>query len=209
MYRYIPFCANPAHNLTSRYTFAGKSGKGPLGDSLMEVDHASGVILAALRTLHVEEDTIVFVTGDNGPPEDQCDWGGSKGPFLGAASKTVAGGGGSSGKITSWEGGHREVGIAAWPGRIAHHTVSHALTSTMDFFPTIASLIGASLPTDRAYDGLDMAPVLFDGAKTLHPHLVFSVTGRAYGNGVRRVLLPPSLLRALHCVCTLVWSNGK
>ena len=29
--------------------FAGKSGKGPLGDSLMEVDHASGVILTALQ----------------------------------------------------------------------------------------------------------------------------------------------------------------
>ena len=29
------------------------------------------------------------------------------------------GGGGSSSKTTLWEGGHREVGLAWWPGKIA------------------------------------------------------------------------------------------
>ena len=83
--------------------FAGKSGIGPLGDSLMEVDTAAGQILAALDRTGAASDTLVFLTGDNGPPEDQCDWGGSKGPFLGSAAKTVAGGGGSAGKLTSCE----------------------------------------------------------------------------------------------------------
>eukprot|EP01047_Picozoa_sp_COSAG01_P035206 COSAG01_NODE_2685_length_7253_cov_6.363153_7_plen_371_part_00 len=99
--------------------FAGKSGKGPLGDSLLELDHAAGMVLASLRTHQVENDTIIFLTGDNGPPEDQCDWGGSKGPFVGLSAKTTAGGGGSAGKLTSWEGGHREVGVVSWPGHIA------------------------------------------------------------------------------------------
>ena len=63
--------------------------------------------------------------GDNGPPEDQCDWGGSKGPFVGSTAKTSAGGGGSAGKLTSWEGGHREVGVVVWPGHIPAGAVSH------------------------------------------------------------------------------------
>ena len=68
----------------------------------------------------------------SGPPEDQCDWGGSKGPFIGGFAKNKTfGGGGSAGKITSWEGGHREVGVFRWPGKIAPGSVSHALTSTM------------------------------------------------------------------------------
>lgn len=36
----------------------------------------------------VADNTLVVITGDNGPPEDQCDWGGSKGPFLGKWQKT-------------------------------------------------------------------------------------------------------------------------
>ena len=102
-------------------------------------------------------------------------------PFLGAAAKTAGGGGGSAGKLTSWEGGHREVGVAVWPGKIKPGTVSHVLSTTMDYLPTIAALAGAPLLTDRTYDGLDLSPVLFEGATTHHPHLFFSVGGESYG----------------------------
>lgn len=162
----------------------GKSGIGPLGDSLMEVDTAAGVVLESLTKEGVAADTLVFLTGDNGPPEDQCDWGGSKGPFLGSAAKTEAGGGGSAGKITSWEGGHREVGVAVWPGKIPAGAVSHVLSTTMDYLPTIASLAGVALPTDRTYDGMDLSPVLLRGATTHHPHLFFSVGGESFGGSV-------------------------
>ena len=184
--------------LVNGLQFQGKSGKGVLGDSIMEVDFASAIVLDALKAHGVEDNTLVIVSGDNGPPEDQCDWGGSKGPFLGAASKTLGGGGGSAGKLTSWEGGHREVGIAAWPGTIGANQVSNALTTTMDIFPTIAALIGTPLPADRIYDGIDLAPLLFDPAPTHtatpllsasasavevgHEWLVFSVAGNAYSN---------------------------
>lgn len=92
--------------------FQGKSGIGPLGDSIMELDAAAGIVLDTLSTTGVEGDTLVILTGDNGPPEDQCSWGGSKGPFVGAFAKNrTHGGGGSAGKVTSWEGGHREPGV--------------------------------------------------------------------------------------------------
>lgn len=102
-------------------------------------------------------------------------------PFLGSAAKTAAGGGGSAGKLTSWEGGHREVGVVAWPGKIEAGAVSHVLSTTMDYLPTIANLAGAPLLADRTYDGMDLSPVLFEGATTHHPHLFFSVGGESYG----------------------------
>lgn len=45
----------------------------------MELDTAAGMVLTELERSAVDNNTIVFLTGDNGPPEDQCDWGGSKG----------------------------------------------------------------------------------------------------------------------------------
>ena len=58
-------------------------------------------------------------------------------------------GGGSSAKLTLWEGGHREPAIASWPGRIAAGSVSDVLASTLDYLPTIAAVAGVRLPTDR------------------------------------------------------------
>ena len=73
------------------------------------------------------------------------------------------------------------VGVFRWPGKIQQGSVSHALASTMDVLPTIVRLAGGALPADRTFDGVDMAPVLFEGADGLHPHLVFSVGGEACG----------------------------
>lgn len=149
----------------------------------------------------VRNDTLVFLTGDNGPPEDQCDWGGSKGPFLGQWQKTAAAGaygvppgqrGGSAGKMTSWEAGHREVGVVSWPGRVPGGTVSHVLASAMDIVPTVLSLAGVPLPADRAFDGLDLAPVIFAAdpagvpASGHHRELYFSVGGEAYPQSLGR-----------------------
>ena len=81
------------------------------------------------------------------------------------------GGGGNTGKCSTWEGGHRVVGAARWPGKIPAGSVSDALTSTLDFLPTIANLAGVKLHTDRYYDGIDIGPVLFDGATEAHTTL--------------------------------------
>ena len=67
------------------------------------------------------------------------------------------GGGGSTGKTSTWEGGHREPSLAVWPGRIAAGATSHALDLT-------SSLAGLPLPAGRTYDGIDLAPVLFGAA---------------------------------------------
>lgn len=50
------------------------------------------------------------------------------------------------------------------PGKITANVTSDVLGGTIDVFPTLASLAGADLPSERSYDGVDLSPVLFDGA---------------------------------------------
>lgn len=68
-------------------------------------------------------------------------------------------GGGSAAKMTLWEGGHRVVGLAHWPGTIAPG-VSGALASSLDYIPTVLSFAGVALPTDRSFDGIDLTALL-------------------------------------------------
>ena len=166
---YVPFSHVHTPQFVSPKN-AGRSGKtgdkGHFYDSLMELDDTVGQIMAALKVQllsllyykaftiaftksqvliimqasGVDNDTIVFVSGDNGPWETKCNLTGSVGPFTGLWQKKE-GGGGSSAKTTLWEGGHREVGLARWPSHIIPR-VSNATVSTLDILPTIASLAG-------------------------------------------------------------------
>jgi arylsulfatase A-like enzyme len=94
----------------------------------------------------------------NGPWECKCQLSGSSGPFSGLWQKNN--GGGSSAKTTLWEGGHRVVGLAHWPARIAAGGVTNALASSLDYLPTIAAVAGIALPGDRSFDGIDLSPVM-------------------------------------------------
>ena len=76
---------------------------------------------------------------DNGPWEVKCKLTGSMGPYLGTWQKEH--GGGSSAKTTLWEAGHRTVGLASWPGVIKPGTVTAAIASTLDYFPTLAACV--------------------------------------------------------------------
>ena len=60
--------------------------------------------------------------------------------------------------------------LAHWPGRIKPRRTT-ALTSNLDMLPTLIALTNVTLPTDRSFDGLDISPVLFDGADTAHRYL--------------------------------------
>ena len=160
---------------------AGKTGQGHFADALFELDETIGLIVGALEKHDVEKDTLIFVTGDNGPWEVKCDLTGSKGPFLGTWQQEN--GGGSSAKTTLWEAGHRTVGLASWPGTIAPGLVSGALTSSLDYFPTLAALAGVPMPTDRQYDGIDLGGVLMGKTKVAHATLFHPNSGASGLNG--------------------------
>uniref|UniRef100_A0A9J8B8F3 Arylsulfatase A n=1 Tax=Cyprinus carpio carpio TaxID=630221 RepID=A0A9J8B8F3_CYPCA len=127
--------------------YAGKSPRGPFGDSLMEFDGTVGKILRTLEETGVINNTLIFFTGDNGPELMRKSRGGNAGLM-------------KCGKSTTYEGGMREPAIAYWPGSI-QPGVTRALASSLDILPTFAKLAGAALP-DVQLDGFDMTNILLN-----------------------------------------------
>lgn len=132
-------------------SFRGKSQRGRYGDAVMELDDSVGQILSLLKSLGVDNNTFVFFTSDNGAALVSKTTGGSNGPFL-------------CGKETTFEGGMREPAIAYWPGHIKEGTVNFQLSTVMDLFTTSLTIAGASPPSDRILDGLDLTPVLLNNS---------------------------------------------
>ena len=126
---------------------AGKSGRGLYGDVIMEIDWSVGEIVAALDRHGLRENTLVVFTSDNGPWLAYGTHAGDAGPFR-------------EGKGTTWEGGQREPTLFNMPGTIAAGSVCEAPCMNIDLLPTVAALLGESLPDDRVIDGKSLLPLL-------------------------------------------------
>ena len=50
--------------------FKGKSGLGPRGDAILQIDWAVGELVAHLKNLGLFENTLIIFTSDNGPVLD-------------------------------------------------------------------------------------------------------------------------------------------
>ncbi len=138
--------------------FEGKSGAGLFGDVVMEVDWSVGRILDTLDELGIGDNTLVIFTSDNGPWLSYGDHAGSADPLR-------------EGKGTMFEGGYRVPTLMRWPAQIAAGTTCDQLASTIDILPTVASLIGAELPS-HPIDGKDLGP-LIRGETDRSPHDYF------------------------------------
>lgn len=132
--------------------FAGKSNNGTYGDWVEEVDWSVGKVLETLKTLGLDDDTLVVFTSDNGPWASKGKAGGVAGPLRGSKGCTL-------------EGGVREPTIIRWPGKIAAASSSDAVTGTTDILPTFVSLAGGQLKTDIKIDGFDLSPLLLGKTK--------------------------------------------
>ena len=125
--------------------FAGTSAAGAYGDVIQQLDASVGDLMKALGDQGLDRNTLVVFTSDNGPtvpPRGP----GSAGPY-------------SGGKGSCEEGGVRVPGIMRWPARIRAGRVVSEPVSTLDLFPTLVTLTGATLPA-RHYDGLDISRLL-------------------------------------------------
>jgi arylsulfatase A-like enzyme len=128
--------------------FLGKSpGKHPYKDTILEMDDVVRRLIEALKESGQEEDTLVFISSDNGPHMEN--WpDAAYTPFRSAKGST-------------WEGGVRVPGIFYWPGTIDAGRQSDGLFSFADVFSTAAALAGVEkLPDDRYIDGIDQTSFL-------------------------------------------------
>jgi len=156
-----PFFLYLAHTmphipLHASEAFNGKSPRGLYGDVIEELDWSMGEILKTLKSLNIDENTLVIFTSDNGPWNLKNGQGGSALPLRGF-------------KFDTYEGGMREPMIAHWPGKIPAGTVCPEIASTIDILPTIAWLTGSAKPK-APIDGKNIWPLLsgMRGAKTPH-----------------------------------------
>jgi len=153
---YLHHAMNRVH--TKNYphpNFVGKSpGATPYKDGMMEVDYTLGELMKTLEETGQLENTLVFVTSDNGAEEDVH----AGGIFVSDAGHHPWRGG----KGTTWEGGIRVSAIAYWPGTIKAGRVSDGLFDLMDLYNTSIAIAGASpeIPSDRYIDGIDQTSFL-------------------------------------------------
>jgi arylsulfatase A len=153
---YVPH-AMPHVPLFVSDKFKGKTGQGLYGDVIAELDWSVGQILNAVQRTNLDSDTLVIFASDNGPWMSYGNHAGSAGSFR-------------ESKATAFEGGVRVPFVARWPGRIPKGTVGHLPTMTIDLLPTLASLAGASVPSDRIIDGRDIWPLLTNRPDAAAPH---------------------------------------
>jgi len=139
--------------------FRGKSANGPWGDSVEELDWSTGEILAALKRLGLDENTLVIWTNDNGAPR--------RNPPQGS-NLPLAGWG-----YTTAEGAMRVPCVMRWPGKIPAGTTCRELCTMMDLLPTFARLAGTQPPQDRIIDGHDIWPLMSGQPGAKSPYEVF------------------------------------
>ncbi len=130
--------------------FEGSSNWGLYGDAVQEMDFYVGQIVDALEHLDIADETIIVYASDNGRQGGRND----QQPIRGS-------------KLTTYEGGLRVPCIAYGPGMIQKGATSNVVAHAMDWYPTLASLAGISIPEDIVLDGRDLSSLLLGKTDTI------------------------------------------
>jgi len=138
----------------------GKTGLGVYADGMVEHDGHVGLILAKLKALGLDENTIIMYSTDNGAETFTWPDGGTT-MFRGE-------------KNTNWEGGYRVPAMIKWPGVIQPGTINNNIAAHEDMLPTLLAAAGDKTVKqdllkgrkigDMTYkvhlDGYDLGPAL-------------------------------------------------
>jgi len=126
---------------------------------LTKFDEDLARLLAELRALRLEDDTILIYMSDNGP----CPWYGGividdDGYVLEGYSAGMRGG-----KIWGYENAHRTPCYVRWPGGgIGGGKDVDSLTAHFDLLPTLAESCGLKVPSGTVFDGTSLLSRLRD-----------------------------------------------
>ncbi len=130
--------------------------------TVSNMDKNVGRILAKLKELGLDKNTLVFFTSDNGPESHSYKYtAGSAKPLRGI-------------KTQLWEGGIREPAIAYWPEILPKGRVCQTVGSSLDFFPTVCNLAKVEDWKNLERDeGIDFMPYLMGEADPIERTLFF------------------------------------
>lgn len=140
-----------------------------LAAMVTRMDGDVGRLMALLKELKLDDNTLVFFASDNGAAYSDKLFKHS-GPFRGN-------------KRDMYEGGIRTPAIARWPGHIQPNSVSDQVWTFYDFLPTMAALTGQQPPT--GIDGISILPALVEGKQIEHPPLYFEFHERGFDQAAR------------------------
>ncbi|MGH9050915.1 MAG: arylsulfatase [Acidimicrobiia bacterium] len=147
---FLYHCTRGAHfdNYPHERFIGSSPAKHPYKDTIIELDDIVGRLVQALADSGQLENTLVFVSSDNGPEMET--WpDAAYTPFRCAKGST-------------WEGGVRVPGVFSWPGMIEAGRVSDGIFDQLDLFATLLTLGGApdAVPDDRFVDAVDQTSFL-------------------------------------------------
>ena len=114
------------------------------GAMIRALDRGVGQVMGALKAQGIDDKTLVIFTNDNGGawyaglPDINKPYRGWKGTFF--------------------EGGIRVPFFIRWPGRIVAGQRLSMPAQHIDVLPTVAAAAGATMPSDRRMDGLNLLP---------------------------------------------------
>jgi arylsulfatase A-like enzyme len=148
--------------------FVGKSGMGPRGDVLLQLDWTVGQIEEVLKKNGLLENTIIIFTSDNGQVIDD----GYKDEAVEKLGNHKPSGIYRGGKYSAFEAGTRVPFIVSWKGKIKKGKVNNALFSQIDLYASLANLTGGKVEEGQAPDSKNYLPVLLNKAGTPREFLV-------------------------------------
>lgn len=156
---YLPFNAQHAplqapKKYLERFPGIGDERRRTFAAMLSAMDDGVGRVLAKVRELRQEENTIVFFISDNGGPTQSTT--SSNGPLRGF-------------KMTTYEGGPRIPFLAQWKGRWPAGKTYDFPVLNLDVLPTVVTAAGGKIDAAWKLDGVDLTPYV-TGAKTARPH---------------------------------------
>lgn len=118
------------------------------------MDDAVGQVLAKVRALGQEENTLIWFLADNGGP---------------TASTTSRNGPLRGFKSTTWEGGVRVPFCVQWKGRLPAGATFESPIIQLDILPTSLAAVGATVDPAWKLDGVNLLPFL-RGENKARPH---------------------------------------
>ena len=155
---YLPFNAQHAPlQATQKYLdrFPNLEGDRKIFAAMMSAkDDAVGRVLAKVKEIGAEGNTLVWYLADNGGPTASTT--SQNGPLRGFKSQT-------------WEGGTRVPFMAKWPGKIPAGKVYENPIIQLDILPTCVNAAGGHASPDWKLDGVDLLPYL-TGTSAERPH---------------------------------------
>lgn len=141
------------------------------------LDSDVGRLLALLKELQIDENTLVMLAGDNGSSFDPKS---EVGKLFEQAANGLRGF-----KRGLYEGALRQAALARWPGQVPAGRVTDEAWAFWDFLPTAAELAGAEIPAGCHPDGFSLVSFLKGGPAPKRDHFYWELHEAASLQAVR------------------------